>query len=415
MKRLPALTVAAVCFIAHGIVDADDSLDRLLAVYATQPQGYPAGKEYARPDTAVPFRWHGYHEGAVERFEKARMLPHVDLYNALEDEGVETDRTSPVKWKFVAEHATQGKQSLQVNVPAAAVGVDAPAVRVKCVASGASPFISPYMRWLRQTYGPHYRWIKLGVFNPQQEEVRVLFCGVPMILHPGANVLAVKTADAVERGYACAFTSLPLSITAPKRDLTLFLDHARMEQELPEVISRRGRMLQFPHREREEAAPVLWPGFTPVRVDSLHAAAEGFGWTEKARTRASQGHSFRSCENGILWGCCINPDAPFRIDVPNGRHGIYVMGAPGHGHVWAKGLTIKVNGKEHPLLDPHNEAEVRRVALSGETWDYRPGTCVWEALVRRPYYPPMHIVFENATDRVSQGHRPARPDRLPGG
>ena len=68
---------------------ADDGADlrELKRVYATQPQGYPAGKGDAQPDTSAPFRWHGYHNDAVRRHEDAKMDAHVEPYNPLEDVG----------------------------------------------------------------------------------------------------------------------------------------------------------------------------------------------------------------------------------------------------------------------------------------------------------------------------------------
>jgi hypothetical protein len=99
---------------SHAVAQEAD----LLAAYAMQPQGYPTGKEYARPDTNVPFRWHFYHDDAIESFAEAKMLPHVDSFNPLEDQGVTTERDSPVKWYFVSQHATEGDHALQVDFPA---------------------------------------------------------------------------------------------------------------------------------------------------------------------------------------------------------------------------------------------------------------------------------------------------------
>ncbi|MBI3987226.1 MAG: hypothetical protein HY343_09915 [Lentisphaerae bacterium] len=362
-------------------------LDALLAAYATAPQGYPSGKEYARPDTSVPFRWHFYHEGAIERFDHARMAAHVDSYNPLEDRGVRSDKSSGVKWQFVAEHATRGQRALRVDFPAEAIRAGQALVHVEAVAGGAS--FSEYLRArglfaTASCYGPHYRWIKLDAFNAASADVRLRVSGVPLVLRPGANVIAVKTADAVERHYQCLFNSIPIEATGPARGITLYLDNVRMEQETPALLGRAGKLFQFPGREGAQVAPVLAPGFTAVGVESLYTPQAGFGWTAARTTRQMHAHSFRSNEHGLLWGCCHGIDAPFRVDLPPGRYGLYVFGAPYHGHQWSKGLTVKINGRVHTLLAPRTDEEVRRMALSGEAWDFRPGSCVWEALVRPP-------------------------------
>jgi hypothetical protein len=379
----------------------DGALARLLAVYATQPQGYPTAAEYARPDMSVPFRWHGYHEGAVAPYADARMVPHVDPYNPLEDGGVQADKASGVKWQFTPEHATAGKHALRVEFPRDAVQAGKAVVRLQAVAGGTT--FSQYLRGnglmpTASAYGPHYRWIKLDAFNPTAGEVRVRVSGVPFILKPGRNVIAVKTTDAVDRHYRCLFTAIPVEVTAPAQDVTLHLDHVRMEQELPATLSKRGRLFQFPGRSDPKDPPVLAPGFTAIEPDTLYTAERGFGWTAAQTTRQRHAHSFRSNEHGLLWGSCQNIDAPLRIDLPNGRYGIFVFGAPtGGGFQWANGLKALVNGKPQTLLAPRTEAEVRRTALGGEAWDYRPGACVWEALVREPYYPAMELLSAEVT------------------
>ena len=34
-----------------------------------------------------------------------------------------------------------------------------------------------------------------------------------------------------------------------------------------------------------------------------------------------------------------------------------------------------------------SQEELRRVALAGEKWDYRPGSCLWTEMVRDVYFP----------------------------
>ena len=48
-------------------------------------------------------------------------------------------------------------------------------------------------------------------------------------------------------------------------------------------------------------------------ADTQYTKEVGHGWTGPRSTRHSVGHSFRSLENGLLWGHMATIDAPFRI------------------------------------------------------------------------------------------------------
>jgi hypothetical protein len=376
-------------------------IERLKAVYATRPQDYPTGKEYARPDLSAAFRWHFYHDGAIERFADAQMRPHVESYNPLEGQGVRAEKDGAVQWQFVAEHATAGRQALRVVFGQQAVQSGRAVVRIQGIAG--SDYFSQYLRARQMlgpacTYGPHFRWLKLDIFNPSDAPVRVRLSGVPLVLQPGFNVAAVKTADAVDRHYRCGFVDLPFEVVESAGDVTLFLDNAHMEQEVPAVLRERGKLFQFPARAEAKDAPVLWPGFTAVEYDTLYTAERTFGWTQPARTRVYHGHSFRSFENGLLWGHCSRLDSPLRVDLANGRYGIWLLAAPSTGFPWSSGGTVRVNGVEQTLFEPRDADQVRRLALGGESWDFRPGACVWEALVRPAYYPEARLLTADVTD-----------------
>ncbi|MBM4030416.1 MAG: hypothetical protein FJ291_01365 [Planctomycetes bacterium] len=394
------LTVVAACALLAPAARAAaprERLAELLAAYAPQPQGYPGGKEFARPDTSTPFRWHFYHEGAIERFEDAQMRVHADPFNPLEGDGASVERGSPVKLAFVAEHATSGKQALRVDFPAAAVRAGKAAVSI--AATAGPPSFSAYLKRgghmpTGSCYWPHYRWLKLDAFNPQDTALRVRVCNVPLVLKPGANAIAVKTADAMGFGESSIVNAFSVEVVGPAEETTLFLDNVRVEQEVPTAMR---AMLQFPGRDGPESAPLLWPGFTPVEADTLYSPERGHGWTAPRMKREHSGHTFRSHEPDILWGWCVGADCPFRIDLPNGAYGVCILAAPGRIE-WAKGVSVKLNGKDHLLLNPRTEAEVRQMALGGEGWDFRPGACVWESLVRPAYYPPTNVLYTEVTD-----------------
>jgi hypothetical protein len=386
------------------LLAGDARLDDLISVYATVPVGYPAGAAFTPPDRSVPFRWHGFHRDAIATCDDARMRPFVAPFNPLEDTGVAMT-AGGVTTQFVAEHATHGQRALQVTFSKDAIASEQAIVRVQCIAG--EPSYSTYLRQrslmtTASCYGPHFRWFKIDVFNPSREPRRVRVSAVPFVVAPGASTIAVKLVDAVERGYACSMNSVPIEVTSRDSgdDVTLFFDHARMEQEVPDVLSRSGRLLQFPARAEPRDPPVVWPGFMPVETDTLYSTERGYGWTEPAKTRVYQGHSFRSYENGLLWGHCSRCDAPLRIDLPAGKYSLAVIGAPQQAAAWNEGTKLRVNGHDERLLAPRSADELRRTALSGETWDYRPGVCVWEELVRPVFYPPLELVTAESDGKL---------------
>jgi hypothetical protein len=390
-----------IAIVAIGTTDrpanADAQLQALKAVYATRAHGYPSAAGDAQPDGTAPFRWHGYHAAAIDRHDKATMHMHVEPYNPLEGTGVSA--TKPVRFDYVADHVTEGEKALRVQFPAEALRSNNARIDVHCV---ASPILSDYHKYRRAAYWPHYRWLKADAYNPGDAAVRVRICGVPLVLGPGANRISVKTADAVGwRGdYPGWFNSVPIEATG-EHDITLYFDHFRMEQEVPALLAARGRMFQFPVRGgQNDSALMLWAGFTAIETDTLYNAGRGHGWTMPASKRRYAGLSFRSNENGLIWCRCENADSPLRFDVPNGRWGIWVFATPVQPSVWAKGASATVNGEAQPLFPARSEDEVRHMALSGENWDYRPGSCLWAELVRDATSPAARLL---STD-VKNGH-----------
>ena len=310
------------------------------------------------------------------------MDVHVERYNPLEGAGATVGYRSPVKTTFVAEHVTEGRQSLRVDFPEAEVKSGKATVLIEAT---EGPIFDTYSKMKTVAYWCHYRWFRCDVYNPSEREVRLRVGAVPVVVPPGASTVAVKTVDAVvDCGpLSAVMRAVPVRVVAPEADVTLYFDHARMEQEVPSVLVRKGKMLQFAawaSKKEAGTAPVLWPGFTPVD------------------TPKNRGLSFRSCENGIVWGRCDGLDEPVRIEVPNGRYGVHVFATPGVRYAWSKGAVVKLNATEHVLFEPRTDDEVRRAALGGETWDYRPGACVWEALVREPYFPATPVLYAQVTD-----------------
>ena len=395
----PERIVAAAAYDARLAVQVQALLD----AYRTQPQGYPRGKDargtpYAQPDTQAWFRWHFYNDGAIQRYEDAKMDRIVQPYNPLEDKGVSVDQGTAAKFSFVAEHVTEGKRSLKAEFTAEAIAAGKAAVKIG-VTEGGDLHASYQNQWRTPSYWCHYRWLKLDVFNPAATEVRVRVANVPFVLRPGSSVVAVKTADAA--GYAVAYTqpvsTFSVQVTAPGRDATLFIDNARLEQEVPAVIAKEGRLFQFPARDGPNTALLLWPGLTAVEASTVYSPERAFGWVGSPKC-AYSASSFRSEDNGILWGACSGIETPFRADVPDGRYGICVIATPGSGFQWSKGATIRVGGKDYPLFTARTDEEARLARLSGELWDFRPGTCIWEELVRPPFYPRTQMAFAEAVD-----------------
>ena len=73
MRTLLAAFLVILC--AFPAVAAESALRDLLAVYATTPQDYPTGKEFARTDVTVPFRWHSFHADARSSCIGRRRAP----------------------------------------------------------------------------------------------------------------------------------------------------------------------------------------------------------------------------------------------------------------------------------------------------------------------------------------------------
>ena len=421
MTRTCAILAAALTagIMARAQTDAD--LRRLCDAYHPMSRSYPAGGSmgltagtdgrsipYAQPDADAWFRWHFYNDQAIERCDDAAMDMVVHPYNPMEGQGVSAERGSGVKVEFVPDNVTEGKTAVRVEFPALAVQTGKAVVAIAATA-GPAPF-SNYQASrtgmaTASTYWPHYRWLKLDAFNPAGAALRVRVAGVPMRVPPGRSVIAVKTADAAGNQDGAIFGAFTVALAgagpvadpaasaaAPTGSVTLFLDNVRMEQETARDMLFR---LHFAARDDE---PVLFPGFTCVSTGSLYAAERKYGWTAERTTRSNGAHTFRSHESGITWGHLTSIDAPFRIDAAPGRYGIHIFAAPPAGMDWAKGLTVKVNGQDQVLYAPRDAAAVREMALGGERWDYRPGACVWESLVRQPFYPPTEVLYADAPD-----------------
>jgi hypothetical protein len=101
--------------IAAACLQAQSEMADLLQAYATSPDGYPTGKEFAKPDLSVPYRWHSYNKEAIERFDDAKMAVHVEPYNPVEDGGVAVPGGSGAQFKLVSEHAAKGAKSAMLR------------------------------------------------------------------------------------------------------------------------------------------------------------------------------------------------------------------------------------------------------------------------------------------------------------
>jgi hypothetical protein len=77
---------------------------------------------------------------------------------------------------------------------------------------------------------------------------------------------------------------------------------------------------------------------------------------------------------------------------------VWLFATPVDASVWTKGVSATVNGQAQPLFPARSQEELRRVALAGELWDYRPGSCLWTELVREAYFPAASLLAADVRD-----------------
>jgi hypothetical protein len=397
-------------------------IQNLIAVYKTAPQGYPAGNDargipYAQPDTSVWYRWHFYLDGAIDRAEDARMKLVADPFNPLDGAGAEPAYGAKVKVEWSAEHAPEGKKTAKVTYLKGA-----PPEKAICVvnrASGAADacrgwnpgpeatekLMAPRLHAPAPTwYASHYRWVKLDVFNPAEGPVRVRFCNVPIILPAGASVAVAKMADRAGYGDLPDLNQITVQVSDTTEEVILFLGNARVEQEVPAVISEKGKLFQT---MAADLYSWTWPGFTHLAANARYSQEKGVGWVNPAEKVDGGGWSNRNRDPSLTFGFTSTTGCPLRVDLPAGKYGISFFsrpGAPPHDDnqtkdtIPASGWTVKVNGKDEQVYPARAPAEIKEQCLAGMEWDWRPGLCLFESLVKPWYVPEARTIFADSVE-----------------
>jgi hypothetical protein len=417
-----AVVFAATSVVCDGEgVKNDDLLKTLITVYKTAPQGYPNGKDergipYAQPDTSVWYRWHFYFDGAIDRAEDAQMKLVADPFNPFEGDGAAPAYGAGVKVEWSAEHAAEGKKTAKVTYlkgasPEKAIcavnraGGSADACRGWNPGPGAAEkLMAPRLRAPAPTwYAPHYRWVKLDVFNPAEGPVRVRFCNVPIILPAGASVAVAKMADRVGYGDIPDLNQITMQASDTTDDVVLFLGNARVEQEVPAVVSEKGKLFQT---MASDLYSWTWPGFTHLAASAKYSRESGVGWVNPAGKASGWVSSWsnRDRDPSLTFGATSKPGCPLRVDLPAGKYGISLFCRPleisyqSDLKIPASGWTVKVNGKDEQVYPARTPAEIKEQRLAGMDWDWRPGLCVFESLVKPWYAPEVRTIFADSVE-----------------
>ncbi len=382
-------------------------LDDLVNAYKYQPQGYPTGAEYAQPDTSVLYRWHFYRDDAIAKNEDAQMTTQSDEFNPIEDTGVLASDWQNVYGQvvYVSSHVTNGAKSAQISFSGATIQSGKATATIDCI-SGTKLGNSEQPHFM-PCHSAQYRWLTFDVYSDAAQDVHVKIAKVPFVVHPGANKVKVKTTDiAGYRGeLPASLNTVTFQVVSPAQNTTVYVDNFKVEQEVPSLIKQSGKLLQFAtFAPPYYAAPVTFPGYSPVAYNDQYDSTKGYGYLSPVTTRQHTSlESLHSHENSLIWGRVIDIDSAVRVDVPNGRYGISIFATPAKATDFttfdrAAGGKVTINGQQTTFLKAKTDSELRAIALSGETWDFRPGASVWEDLVHEVYYPKTENVFVTVTD-----------------
>jgi hypothetical protein len=238
------------------------------------------------------------------------------------------------------------------------------------------------------SYTPNYSWLKLDAFNPADKPLAVSVAGVPLVLQPGSNIVPVKLSDRNSPDMG----SFPVTCRETN-PAVLFLDNARVEQEAPKIIREKGWLFHFLGKgagykddrpSERDMSRMVWPGCRLVDHGQPYSPEKKYGWLGAPGHMNAWNNRIR--EPSLVFGGTHAGNAKFRVDVPNGRYGlVFITAVPLYFEHQLREVRATVNGNQYVLIKGRTAAEVRQDALAGQLWDYRPGACVWQALVQ-PWY-----------------------------
>ncbi|HUU44083.1 MAG TPA: hypothetical protein VMX57_09900, partial [Planctomycetota bacterium] len=319
--------------------------------YSARPDDYPA--DCARPARATSgwHRWYRMSEALRRDFADVRLATVESLLFDFESpdemKNMYHGRRPFITTEIVAEHAVRGRHACRVTVLKTVPGL----VPIMDVPVGGDNQRRHFDNW---------RWIRMDVFNGTGRDVVVGFnkrdslaqkgIGPTFVLKPGANRLACKSTEFdgyfYYRGPSGYGMSRVYLFFLAKEGDTFDVDNVRLEQELGETLSARGKLFDFGSdrnvtNDRGSQGGVF-PGWTGVGADTAFTKERGFGWVDDAGDRRSHTMFHRHTHALVNdWVGMYQPGATFRVALPNGRYGVWMLG-----QVALMQAGISVQGKD---------------------------------------------------------------------
>ncbi|KPL02397.1 MAG: hypothetical protein AMK75_02820 [Planctomycetes bacterium SM23_65] len=322
---------------------------------------------------------------SLEDFEK----PDVGRYWHVE---------AGAKTRLLSEHATSGKQALEVTFQD----------DKSCLCyrrTGLDGYGANYSRSL-EVLGArfifHNRFV-FDVFNPSDENVRlvVTFHKRPFVftVKPGANTISIPTEEIASAVYRITQVTHRIAFSVQEAaNTTLLFDHLRLEREtVGPNMKRYAKCFDF------GAADMLRPGFVAVDSRTSYESRRGYGWLE-ANLNDEKGKLETITSSGAMpLGDLIRDgvkdlSSPFLLDCPDGKYRVHIA----HGYHWGGiyhlmpvdyDFVIKAEGEvKHIRLRASDRVERTRMFYGHDQTRYEFDEDIWAKFARDIYGPTVFDV-----------------------
>lgn len=260
------------------------------------------------------------------------------------------------KADLVAEHATGGKQALQVTF-------QSEKSRLRYRRSGLDGYGASYSRSL-EVLGArfifHNRFV-LDVFNPAEKSVRlvVTFSKRPFVftIKPGPNTVSIPSEEIAGGVYRMTQVTHGIRFSVQEAaDTVLVLDSIRLERE-----SVGPRMKEYAKCFDFGPADMVRPGFTAVGSRTGYESRRGHGWlepnTEEEKGKLQTMESSGAVGLGDLIRDGVSDlSSPFLVDLADGKYRVHIAG----GYHW--GGIYELTPKDYDFVI-RAEGEIKHIRL----------------------------------------------------